>query len=146
MVYEFVELAFLNRKYLEISVWSFNIYELHTFLGQVNIILSESLIYDEQEYWFDLGERWNQVRLEQFIRWPASLDKEKSPLEFLEKQPSERPIGKTKSAGVRWSTKLSTFRQLLSAGDPESSNRFGVPSRHQPAAGGWPNRKTQNRV
>lgn len=110
-------------------MWSFNVYELHTFLGQVNIFLNETLIYDEQEHWFELGDRWNQVRLEQLIRWPASADKEKLPFELLEKSRSDllekQPAGQAKSVGVRWSSRLSTFRQLLSAGEQESGQRSG---------------------
>lgn len=122
MVYHLVELGFLNRKYLEVSVWSFNVYELHSFLGAVNIYLSESLIYDEEEHWFQLGDRWNKIRLEQFLKWPATIDKERSLSEIREKQSNERPTGKAKSSGVRWSnklSKLSTFRQLLNVTDPE---------------------------
>ena len=123
MVYHLVEFGFLNRKYLEVSVWSFNVYELHTFLGQINIYLSESLIYDEEEHWFQLGDRWNKIRLEQFIQWPTTIDKETSEIPAKQYQSSERPGGKVKSASVRWSSRLSTFKQLLGAGDQEHNQR-----------------------
>lgn len=40
MVYPDIKLEDLKKKYLEISVWSFNIYHAHVFLGQVIVHLS----------------------------------------------------------------------------------------------------------
>ena len=58
-MYQFVESKDLSKNYLEISVWSFNVYELHTFLGQISIYLNENLIYEDEEYWFKLGDQSN---------------------------------------------------------------------------------------
>lgn len=96
MVYELVKSNDLNSKYLEISVWSYNIYELNTFLGQINIYLSETLIFDEQEHWFNLGNQSNEIRIEDIIKLPT-IDKEK------DVEQSERSQTKT---NVKWPDKL----------------------------------------
>ena len=40
MVFEGIQREDLPKKYLEISLWSFNIYAAHDFLGQVVVHLS----------------------------------------------------------------------------------------------------------
>ncbi|RWS01001.1 rabphilin-3A-like protein [Dinothrombium tinctorium] len=54
MVYPQIKVEDLKKKYLEISVWSFDIYKPHTFLGQVVIHLSDVHIFYEEPVWYQL--------------------------------------------------------------------------------------------
>ena len=80
MVFEGIQREDLPKKYLEVSLWSFNIYSAHQFLGQVVIHLSgpldcrcvdhsngqesaENFIMDDDPVWYPLGGEENVFRL-----------------------------------------------------------------------------------
>jgi len=63
MLYNDIRREDLPKKSLEISVWSFNIYDSHEFLGQVIIHLSENFIMDDDPVWYPLGGMDNVFRL-----------------------------------------------------------------------------------
>lgn len=80
MVFAGIQREDLPKKYLEISVWSYNIYEAHELLGQVIIHLSgpssspcavhlnsvhhtENFIMDDDPVWYPLGGEENVFRL-----------------------------------------------------------------------------------
>lgn len=58
MVYPDLRKEDLPKKYLEISVWSFNIYDAHEFMGQVIIHLS-----GEQKN----AELWSEGRMSELL-------------------------------------------------------------------------------
>jgi hypothetical protein len=63
MIYTNFELQDLKRKYLEISVWSLDSFQYERFLGQVEIHLSESIIFDDKYRWYSLGGLDNQLHM-----------------------------------------------------------------------------------